>query len=105
MRGVCKQLFQGIASLNYHVYTISKSDLVGNGADFSNVRVKVALDSNVSDVEDGRENGAHLLKLLHESSNRWCIRDSASNACGWFESVVVALQACELTSYSLSISR
>lgn len=53
-----------------YVCTISQSDLVGNCANFPNVRMEIAFDANISNVEYGRENGAHLLKILHTHNHR-----------------------------------
>lgn len=44
--------------------TIIESNFVGNGTDFSNVGVKVRLDANVTNVENGCKDAAYLFKLL-----------------------------------------
>ena len=45
-----------IGNTRHPAPTIAQSQFVGDGADFSNVRVKVTVDANVSNVEYGREN-------------------------------------------------
>lgn len=44
--------------------TIIESNFVGNSTDFSNVGVEVRLNANVTDVENGCKDAAHLFKLL-----------------------------------------
>ena len=51
------------------LHTIIKSEFVGHSADFSNVGMEVCLNLNVTNVENGRQDGTHLLKLLHREKH------------------------------------